>query len=207
MHAAQYAIDQNLAPVISVSYGSASPHARSDMLGMESWARQANAQGITWVNVSGDSGGADCLSGTSSNNAGLAVDSPANIPEVTGIGGTTFNEGPLNTGTRLTAPTAVPPPYIPEGGTTARPATGPGGGGASTVSANPRQTGWGTGRTAPQRPDRPAASAGRWIHGYPAASLRSMEERRRYARLRGVTALLNHYLVSTGAQNVARVAT
>ena len=94
MDAVQYAIDQNLAPVISVSYGLCEPLTlRSDMLGMQSWARQANAQGITWVNASGDSGGADCLSGTSSNNAGLAVDSPANIPEVTGIGGTTFNEG------------------------------------------------------------------------------------------------------------------
>src|ERR1035438_6012804 len=65
----------------------------SDMLAMQSWARQANAQGMTWMNAAGDSGGADCLSGTSSNGAGLAVDSPADVPEVTGIGGTTFREG------------------------------------------------------------------------------------------------------------------
>src|SRR5260370_28342335 len=92
--AVQYAIDQNLAPVLSVSYGLCEPlTARSDMLAMQSWARQANAQRMTWMNAAGDSGGADCLSGTSSNGAGLAVDSPADVPEVTGIGGTTLHEG------------------------------------------------------------------------------------------------------------------
>src|ERR1035437_3850363 len=84
MDAVLYAIDQNLAPVLSVSYGLCEPQTpHSDMLSMQSWARQANAQGMTWVNASGDSGGADCLSGTSSNGAGFAVDSPADIPEVT----------------------------------------------------------------------------------------------------------------------------
>ncbi len=93
MDAVQYAIDQNLAPVISLSYGLCEPQTlRSDMLLMQTWARQANAQGITWINASGDSGGADCYTGTSGSGAGLAVDSPADIPEVTGIGGTTFNE-------------------------------------------------------------------------------------------------------------------
>ena len=62
MDAVQYAIDQNLAPVLSVSYGLCEPlTSRSDMLAMQSWARQANAQGMTWMNASGDSGGADCL--------------------------------------------------------------------------------------------------------------------------------------------------
>src|ERR1035438_8163007 len=82
--AVQYAIAQNLAPVLSVSYGLCEPLSlNSDMLAMQSWARQANAQGMTWMNAAGDSGGADCLSGTSSNGAGLAVDSPADVPEVT----------------------------------------------------------------------------------------------------------------------------
>ena len=49
--------------------------------------------------ASGDSGGADCYQsssgrfGSSSSNVTLATDIPASIPEVTGVGGTTLNEG------------------------------------------------------------------------------------------------------------------
>ena len=54
MDAVQYIIDQNLAPVLSLSYGLCEPLTlRSDMLTMQSWARQANAQGMTWLNASG----------------------------------------------------------------------------------------------------------------------------------------------------------
>jgi uncharacterized protein (TIGR03437 family) len=60
---------------------------------MRSWAQQGNAQGITWVASSGDNGGADCNDSTTT---GLAVDAPASIPEVTGIGGTEFVEGAGN---------------------------------------------------------------------------------------------------------------
>src|SRR4029077_9843958 len=74
MDAVQYIIDQNLAPVFSLSYGRCEPQTlRSDILTMQSWARQANAQGMTWVNASGDSGGADCISGKSTSGAGLAA--------------------------------------------------------------------------------------------------------------------------------------
>src|ERR1035441_5387638 len=93
MDAVQYAIDQNLAPVLSLSYGLCEPDSLlSDMQTMQSWARQANAQGMTWVNAAGDSGGADCLGGSSTSGAALAVDSPADIPEVPGIGGTPLSE-------------------------------------------------------------------------------------------------------------------
>jgi uncharacterized protein (TIGR03437 family) len=91
MTAVQYAIDQNLAPVVSTSYGSCELETpNSDLAAMQSWARQGNAQGITWFSASGDSGGADC---DDTHNPGLAVDAPASIPEVTGIGGTEFSEG------------------------------------------------------------------------------------------------------------------
>ena len=214
MDAVQYAIDQNLAPVISVSYGLCEPLTlRSDMLGMQSWARQANAQGITWVNASGDSGGADCLSGTSSNNARLAVDSPANIPEVTGIGGTTFNEGSAqywNATNSANGGSATS--YIPEAvwneSTSGNPAAG--GGGASTVFGQPT---WQTGLGVPNNGSRNvpdialAASAGHdgymvysggqlAVYGGTSAGTPAFA---------GVTALLNHYLVSTGAQNAAGV--
>ena len=60
---------------------------------MQTWAQQANAQGITWFAASGDSGGADCYGGDSrATNDSLSVDLPAGIPEVTGVGGTEFSE-------------------------------------------------------------------------------------------------------------------
>ena len=91
MDSIQYAIDQNLAPVISSSYGLCEQETgRVDALMFQSWAQQGNAQGITWLAASGDAGGADCDDST---NPGLAVDVPAAIPEVTGVGGTEFNEG------------------------------------------------------------------------------------------------------------------
>ena len=87
----QYAIDNNLAPVISVSYGGCEPETpQSDVRAYQSWAQQGNAQGITWFDSSGDDGAADC---NDSQNPGLAVDTPASIPEVTGVGGTQFAEG------------------------------------------------------------------------------------------------------------------
>ncbi len=87
----QYAIDQNLAPVISQSYGSCEPETpQSDATAFQQMAQQANAQGITWFAASGDSGGADC---DDSQNPGLSVDLPGSVPEVTSLGGTEFAEG------------------------------------------------------------------------------------------------------------------
>jgi uncharacterized protein (TIGR03437 family) len=92
--AAQYAIDQNLAPVISFSYGGCELPPSSDSLAFRAVAQQASAQGITWLAASGDSGAAGCDPAFSSAQAtqGLAVSYPASIPEVTAVGGTMFNE-------------------------------------------------------------------------------------------------------------------
>jgi uncharacterized protein (TIGR03437 family) len=91
MTAAQYAIDQKLAPVVSVSYGECELEApESDIAAFQQWAQQANAQGITWFAASGDDGAADCAD---SENPGLAVDLPGSVPEVTSVGGTEFVEG------------------------------------------------------------------------------------------------------------------
>lgn len=59
--AVQYAVDENLAPILAMSYGECevSP-STSDAQTIRTWARQANAQGITWVAASGDSGAAGC---------------------------------------------------------------------------------------------------------------------------------------------------
>jgi subtilase family serine protease len=96
----QYAVDQNLAPVISISYGLCEAQFSStDIATLTATAQQANAQGQTIVASSGDSGPADCDYSTDPNNPvksathGYAVDVPASFPYVTGMGGTEFNEG------------------------------------------------------------------------------------------------------------------
>jgi uncharacterized protein (TIGR03437 family) len=119
--AVQYAIDQNLAPVISSSYGECEQAAtRSDATTFRIWAQQANAQGITLVSASGDSGAADCYQqssghfGSANNNLNVAVDIPASIPEVTGVGGTAFSEGTgdfwnsTNSSTKASARSYIP---------------------------------------------------------------------------------------------------
>jgi subtilase family serine protease len=93
-----YAIDQNLASVISISYGDCEANFKaSDFAFIDSAAQQANAQGQTIVGPSGDSGATDCDYSTTSTPTtiaakGLAVDVPAASPNVTAVGGTTFSE-------------------------------------------------------------------------------------------------------------------
>jgi subtilase family serine protease len=92
----QYAIAQNLAPVLSISYGDCeSRWTAAEISSLVSVTQQANSQGITIVAAAGDGGAADCDGNPNTNPAvqGLAVDVPASLPSVTGVGGTEFNEG------------------------------------------------------------------------------------------------------------------
>jgi hypothetical protein len=87
-----YAIDQNLAPVISLSYGTCE-FDDNILSSHEAQLQQASAQGITFVNSSGDSGAAECdffqtVTSTNLATQGLAVSYPASSPEATGVGGT-----------------------------------------------------------------------------------------------------------------------
>jgi subtilase family serine protease len=85
-----YAIDNDLAPVVSISYGECEPlGTMADAQTLQMWAQEANSFGETFVGPSGDTGAADCDSGASATQ-GLAVDIPAAVPEVTGVGGTEF---------------------------------------------------------------------------------------------------------------------
>ena len=93
---ATYAIDHALAPVLSMSYGLCEQGDLVDLNGMRATVQQANAEGMTFLAAAGDSGAADC-DGLDNNppavaQGGLAVDAPASFPEVTGMGGTEFNE-------------------------------------------------------------------------------------------------------------------
>ncbi|MGP0071535.1 MAG: protease pro-enzyme activation domain-containing protein [Bryobacteraceae bacterium] len=96
--AAQYAIDQNYAPVLSVSFSSCEANASGFAPEItEALAQQANAQGITWLVASGDQASAACdktgATMPSVATQGLSVNYPATLPEVTAVGGTMFNEG------------------------------------------------------------------------------------------------------------------
>jgi len=95
---AQYVIDQNLAPVLSMSYGDCeAAYTSSDSAQLQAMAQRANAQGITWFAPSGDDGATDCASDTFPGaKSAASVDLPAGIPEVTGVGGTEFAEGAGN---------------------------------------------------------------------------------------------------------------
>jgi hypothetical protein len=92
-----YAIDQDLAPVISMSYGGCEAESSSSPPSagayFQSLAQQGNSLGITWMAASGDTGAAGCDIGVDSATHGLAVDLPASVPEVTAVGGSEFNEG------------------------------------------------------------------------------------------------------------------
>ena len=95
--AAQGAVDQNLATVLSESFGTCEPQTG---VGYRLIGQQANAQGITWVASSGDSGAAGCdahgffnvVGNATTVSDGPAVMIPASFPEVTAVGGTEFNE-------------------------------------------------------------------------------------------------------------------
>jgi hypothetical protein len=92
-----YAVDNNLASVISESYGACEPSlgAAGNQFYNALW-EQAAAQGITVVVSAGDSGSAGCdpdPSGTSPNAAvdGLAVSGIASTPFNVAVGGTDFD--------------------------------------------------------------------------------------------------------------------
>jgi uncharacterized protein (TIGR03437 family) len=91
-----YIIDQDLAPVISVSVGQCEPNLGSNIQGLGADAQQAAAQGQTELVSSGDWGADTCdfsdFSGTPTKNP-ASVNGWASPPEVTAVGGTTFDEG------------------------------------------------------------------------------------------------------------------
>lgn len=90
----QYAVTQNLAPVISISYGACETGEAAEGAELRSIAQQANAQGITLFSASGDTGAFACdSSGSATASRGVSVNLPASIPEITAVGGTQFNEG------------------------------------------------------------------------------------------------------------------
>jgi uncharacterized protein (TIGR03437 family) len=207
MDAVQYAIDQNLAPVVSVSYGSCELETPgSEAAAFQSWAKQGNAQGITWLAASGDAGAADC---DDTQNPGVAVDLPGSVPQVTSMGGTEFAEGggtywsAINDASGASVLSYIPETALNDSAIDGEPSST--GGGTSVLFTKPSwQTGPGVpGDNARHVPDISlAASAdhdGYLV--YTGGSLQIFGGTSVPApSFAGITALLNHYLVSTGAQ-------
>jgi hypothetical protein len=164
-----YAIQNNVAPVISISYGNCEANlGTSAVLSMQQEAQQANAQGQTISGPGADNGAADCEpSGSNVATTGLAVDIPAAIPEVTGVGGSEFTgDSTQCPGTPPSCPGGVSPADPPYWSGSSSPTSGPSaliyipemawndtapggglaatGGGASTIFGKPSwQTGTG----------------------------------------------------------------
>jgi uncharacterized protein (TIGR03437 family) len=215
--AAAYAIDQNLAPVISFSYGGCEPALSSQASGVsavQAAARQANSQGITWLAAAGDSGAADCEpQGDPKTPAGIngpAVDFPGSTPEVTSVGGTEFNEG---TGTYWNttngAGLSSAKSYIPEivwNDTSSTGGLASGGGGASIFFSKPA---WQTGPGVPSDNARDVpdvAFAASWDHdAYPLFQGAQLGPNGGTSAATplfgGILTLLNQYLVANGIQS------
>jgi uncharacterized protein (TIGR03437 family) len=148
MTAVQYAIDHDIAPVVSLTYGECELEALpSDSAMFQQWAQQANAQGITWFSASGDAGAADC---DDTQNPGLAVDLPGAVPEVTSVGGTEFAENggiywnATNNSTGASAISYIPETAWNDSATDKMPSSG--GGGTSVLFSKPS---WQTGPGVP----------------------------------------------------------
>jgi Pro-kumamolisin, activation domain/Bacterial Ig-like domain (group 3) len=145
-----YIVDNNLADVMTESFGVCEAHVTSAQLtGFSALAEQAAAQGITYLVSSGDTGSAGCdnLSETTATGP-LAVNALASTQFNVAVGGTIFNENGHDS-MYWNPSTAIPVTalkYIPENvwnesctstkcGNSANIAAG--GGGASTVVPKP----------------------------------------------------------------------
>lgn len=212
--AAQGAIDQNLATVLNESLSTCEPLSG---VGNRLMAQQANAQGITWVASSGDSGPAGCdphgffnVTGNATTvSDGPAVGIPASYPEVTAVGGTEFNEGGghyWNSSNQPNGGSAIS--YIPEvvwndtgaGGLLAS------GGGTSIYFSKPA---WQTGPGVPNDnfrdvPDISFSASGNhdpYIVINANGQVGSGGTSASSPSFAGVVALLNQYLMTQGAQS------
>jgi Pro-kumamolisin, activation domain len=93
-----YAVENSLAPILSLSYGYCEYEAtQSEAIFYETMGDVAAMLGISMITSSGDDGPATCDYHGAEGTAGLAVDFPADIPTVTGVGGTDIIAQPTST--------------------------------------------------------------------------------------------------------------
>jgi subtilase family serine protease len=211
----QYAVDQNIAPVISDSYGLCEKVvlAQPQFADLNrSMVQQANAQGITWIGITGDTGPAGCEYQTTDTAGlnGFSTRMIGSVPEVTAVGGTRFNEGSGNYWSADQAAGHVSAlSYIPEvvWNDTAHDGTlAASGGGASIFFPKPA---WQTGPGVPNDNRRHVpdiAFAASWDHDYYVFAEKGTfwfygGTSSAAPFFAGAVALLNQYLVAGGYQS------
>jgi pseudomonalisin len=149
---ALYIVDQNVAPILSMSFGACEAESVSAAQFWSSLWQQGAAQGISVFASAGDSGAADCDSASSLAAAGgLSVDSVASTPYNVSVGGSQFNENgadstywnAANSSTFQSAKSYIPEVVWNESGSTG---LWSGGGGVSMVFPTPN---WQTGPGVP----------------------------------------------------------
>ncbi|HWZ51165.1 MAG TPA: protease pro-enzyme activation domain-containing protein [Granulicella sp.] len=149
-----YAVDQDIAPIISSSYGSCETDlASTGYAQLNAVLAQAVAQGQTVISAAGDNGSTDCYADTAvtpAQQTALAVDFPASSQYVTGMGGTEFPAADVASGSTTywssngsTDVVSSALKYIPEGvwnddsSTATTSPLSSGGGGVSAFTARP----------------------------------------------------------------------
>jgi subtilase family serine protease len=214
-YSAYFAIDNDLAPIITESFGLCEYQVAVARMGLSTYemeAQKGNAEGITWLASSGDSGAAGCDYDAPIATQGLGVSLPASVPEVTAVGGTEFNEGNGNYWSTTNGPfggSALS--YIPEmawNDTSAGGGLSASGGGISSVYQKPSwQTGLGVPNdgardvpdlalNASDAHDPYAVISGGELFGVGGTSASSPS-------FAGIVALLNQYLVNNKVQSKA----
>jgi pseudomonalisin len=148
---AQYIVNNNLAPVMSTSFGlcEAALGTTGNSFWNTLWA-QAATQGITAFVSAGDSGAAGCDASNALNGSGLGVNGLASTPNNIAVGGTEFNEASgtfwnaTNNPDQSSALGYIPESTWNESGNVGGSGLLATGGGASTIYAKPAwQTGFG----------------------------------------------------------------
>lgn len=166
-----YIVDNNLADVMSESFGACEAYFTSTQAaGISSLAQQAAAQGITYVVATGDSGSAGCDDPNTQKKAtqGLSVNMLASTPYNVAVGGTVFNENGHNStywkSTNAVATQESAISYIPEDvwndscSSCTSPNIWAGGGGSSTFFTKPSWQSGVTGIPADGKRDLPDVS-------------------------------------------------
>jgi pseudomonalisin len=143
---AQYIVNNNIAPVMSVSFGSCEPGMGSGGVAFYNalW-QQAAAQGITVLISSGDSGAAGCSAGSATSGSMRAVNGLCTSPYDVCVGGTEFSEGsnpgqywlPGNNSTMGSAQSYIPETVWNESASNGGSELWAGGGGASIYFTKP----------------------------------------------------------------------
>lgn len=205
-----YAIEANVAPVVSASIAACEGY--FSPVFYRAVAQQGNAQGITLLVASGDAGAAGCdfFGYQPLAEDGLSVTFPASLPEVTAVGGTEFAEGngnywaPTNSSTFGSALSYIPEQAWNESSVASGLLST--GGGESGLFSQPS---WQAGPGVPMDglrhvPDLALSAAAHDAYeiDFLGTNIAVAGTSAAAPSMAGIVALLNHYQVANGFQNL-----